>query len=793
MTDGDARAEAAARLAAIVESSHDAIVAKALDGTILTWNAGAERLYGYSADEAVGRHISLVVPPENHDEVEAILQRIRNGELVDHYETVRVAKDGRRLHVSLTASPVKDAAGVIVGASVIARDVSESKQAESLLRRQAAALKEQADLLDLTHDGVIVRDLEGTIAFWNSGAEATYGWRKDEAVGQLSHDLLQTEFPLPLADLTAAVVETGRWEGELVHHTRDGRCVVVSSRWSLRLAEDGRPDAVLEINNDITARKEAEEAMAAAKAAAEAASLAKSEFLANMSHEIRTPMNGVLGMCGLLLDTDLDEEQREYAEAVRTSAEALLAVINDILDFSKVEAGKIELEILDFDVRSTVEEAAELLAEQATGKGLELSILVEPEVPRAVRGDPGRLRQVLLNLMSNAVKFTAQGEVVVRVRVVDEGDDEVTLRFSVCDTGIGIAAEVQAGLFRSFAQADASTTRRYGGTGLGLAISKQLVELMGGEIGVDSAVGRGSTFWFTARFPRAADAEFRVPANGSLVGLRVLVVDDNATNRTILEHNLRSFRTRPDTVEGGSRALEMLRTAARSGDPYAIAVLDFHMPEMDGIELARAIRDDPLLAGLRLVLLTSKGERGDARVAREAGIHAFLTKPVRVSALCETLAATMGSGASPTTRQPSAPPPPTRTDAPRWRILVVEDNVVNQKVATRMLESLGHRADVAANGIEAVQALSELPYDAVLMDCQMPEMDGYQATAEIRRIEGPQRHTPIIAMTAGAMMGDEERARSAGMDDYVSKPVTRDELAAALNRWLVEDQRRESP
>ncbi len=776
--------EHAARLAAIVESSDDAISAKSLDGTIVSWNAAAVRLYGYSAEEVVGRHISLLVPPQNSGEVELILERIRDGKTVDHHETVRMTRDGRRIEVSLTISPIRDANGVIVGASTIARDVSERKRADEIMRQQAAALREQADLLDLTHDSIIVRDLDDVITLWNTGAEATYGWTRHEAVGRRSHELLRTEFGVPLAEITATVLERGRWEGELVHHTRSGMAIVVSSRWSLRRGHDSLPDAFLEINNDITARKEAEQAMAAATAAAEAASMAKSEFLANMSHEIRTPMNGVLGMCGLLLDTDLDDEQREYAETVRSSAEALLAVINDILDFSKVEAGRIDLELLDFDLRATVEDVAELLAEQACAKGLELSTLVEPDVPLAVRGDPGRLRQVLLNLLSNAVKFTGQGEVVVRVTSVDRSDDGVTLRFSVRDTGIGISPEAQEGLFRSFTQADLSTTRRYGGTGLGLAISKQLVALMGGEIGLESEPGRGSTFWFTARLGLAGDDFLPAkPPNGSLAGLRVLVVDDNATNRTILEHNLRSYRMRPDSAEGGPKALEMLRGAADGDDPYAVAVLDFHMPDMDGIELARIIKSDSLLSGLPLVLLTSKSERDDVRLAKEVGIELFLTKPVRVAALYEGLAAAMGTTTSATVHRRPAPNRVAAGDTSKGRVLVAEDNVVNQKVASRMLEYLGYRVDVAANGVEAVQALSQLPYDIVLMDCQMPEMDGYEATAEIRRLEGSTRHTPIIAMTAGAMAEDEERARAAGMDDYVSKPVSREDLAAVVNRW----------
>ena len=654
-------------------------------------------------------------------------------------------------------------------------------------------LKEQFKLLlDSTAEGIYGVNVEGSCIFCNPACTRLLGYgRPEDLLGHNMHALVHhsrpdgNPYPLSECRINQAFRDgIGTHVDDEVLWRADGNSLLVEY-WSNPMFRDGETIGTVVTFVDITDRKRIEADLRHAKVAAEAASQAKSEFLANMSHEIRTPMNGILGMTDLALDTNLTAEQREYLGMVKTSGLSLLTVINDILDFSKIEAGHLELDLVEFELAQSMGAALRTLGIAAQRKGLELACQIGADVPEALVGDPGRLSQILVNLVNNAIKFTERGEVVVRVAYEDSPRDEVRLHFTIQDTGIGIPAEKQALIFEAFAQADSSTTRKYGGTGLGLAISAQLVSLMGGRLWVESEPGRGSTFHFTAelRLGQGSVAKrIRVPPQ-TLDGMPVLVVDDNATNRQILAELLTRWKMKPIVANGGVAALALIEQSAAAGTPFPLVLLDAHMPDVDGFAVAERIKANPALAKTAVLMLTSNGRPGDLERCRQLGIAAHLLKPVAQGELLDVVVRALHfslerAGVGEVITEETVP-------EKRLRILLAEDNLVNQRLAVGLLQQHGHTVVIAANGKKALAALEREPFDLMFMDVQMPEMGGFEATARIRdRERKTGRHLPIIAMTAHALKGDRERCLASGMDGYVSKPIRNVELFQEIDETL---------
>jgi PAS domain S-box-containing protein len=662
---------------------------------------------------------------------------------------------------------------------VINRDMRNREKTEQVLTEGYDKFRQ---LSNAAFEGIVVIE-NGVYQDVNEAFARMFGYTKEELIGKPA-DMVGTVEGSRLA-------RAGFGDGKEILYgipsqKKDGTIILTELHTGDQ--SDFKSGKRIIAIRDITERVEKENALRKAQKDAEESARAKSEFLANMSHELRTPMNGIIGMTGLLLDTNLTNEQREFADTAQACADALLSVVNDILDFSKIEAGKLQFDATDFDLRTTVESTMDILAERAAAKHIELATFMGDDVPRSLHGDSNRLRQVLLNLTGNAVKFTQAGEVVVRVSKEEESGTHAVLKFTVTDTGIGMMPEVQSKLFQAFYQADSSTTRTYGGTGLGLAISKHLVEMMHGTIGVTSEIGKGSTFWFTATIEKLSKQSGMPQQLNEFSGLHVLIVDDNATNRALLHHQLHAWKMDEKSASNGIDALGELRDAALRNYPYELAILDMQMPGMDGIMLAKAIKADRIIASTKLLLMTSIGSRHELISYREAGIDAYLSKPVKQSQLLDTIASIMSTDEKPHANRAEQLSKSVAKNT--TSVLIAEDNSVNSMVALRQLEKLGFTADIATNGREVLQAMSVKRYDMIFMDWHMPIMDGFEATAAIREKErdGKKRVT-IIAMTANAMTGDRERCIAAGMDDYISKPVRQADLALVLGRWVPDTSR----
>ncbi len=789
------------RTAKVFMDAADPITIEDLNGNIIDVNIEVEKVYGYTRDELLGKPHTILVPDSQKEVSKKLHDGCRQGKEIRNIEGIRWTKNQKTMPVLLTMSKLLDEEGAVVALATIARDVTEQKKAEAEMRVMSKVFMDASD-------PIIIEDLNGVVQDLNDEAVRSYGYSREELIGKPIKTLVPKENHIQ-ADEVLERCKTGEEvrniEGFRVD--KNGKAIPVLLTLSQLKGEDGETLAIATIAKDITEQKKAEheldlerknlevkveertKELEVAQKEAEAASQSKGDFLANMSHEIRTPMNAIIGMSDLAMKTELTKKQHNYINKIQISSQALLSLINDILDFSKIEAGKLNVESINFHLDDVLDHLATLTTLKAQEKGLEVLFQVGRTVPRYLVGDPLRLGQILTNLTNNAVKFTEQGEIIVQIQLLEEEKDQVRLELSVKDTGIGLTEEQIGKLFKEFSQADASTTRKYGGTGLGLTISKKLVELMDGKIWVESEPGKGSRFIFTGVFKKGEEKERDVlAASQDMKGKRVLVVDDNQSAREILEHALRSFDFDVSLATSGAEGISMVE-AADLDSPFEFIIMDWQMPEMNGIRASEIIKKHPKLKHTpKIIMLTAYGREEVSQQAEEVGLDAFLVKPMNTSVLFDTIIEVFGGEVEKkqhkTSFQKSAVDEAKVLDKIRGAsILLVEDNAINQEIAKEILEQAGFKIAIANNGSEAVDMISKSDYDCVLMDCQMPIMDGYEATSAIRKKERFAK-LPIVAMTANAMQGDREKCIKAGMNDHVSKPISTKELFSALTKWI---------